>query len=81
MLFENHRAMSSSVSIALSKGRIFDETAPLLARAGVQPREIPQSRQLVIGTNLKDLRLISVRSSDHPPTAQHVPAATATRGH
>ena len=42
----------ASISIALSKGRIFDETAPLLARVGIRPKENPdRSRKLVIGTN------------------------------
>jgi len=63
--------MSSSISIALSKGRIFDETAPLLARAGLRPRENPESRKLVIGTNRKDVRLIIVRASDTPTYVQH----------
>lgn len=81
MLFENHRAMSSSVSIALSKGRIFDETAPLLARAGLQPREGPESRKLVIGTNRKDVRLIVVRASDTPTYVQHGAADLGIAGH
>ena len=81
MLFENHRAMSSSVSIALSKGRIFDETAPLLARAGLQPRESPESRKLVIGTNRKDVRLIIVRASDTPTYVQHGAADLGIAGH
>lgn len=41
------------LTIALSKGRIFDETLPLLAAAGIEPLENPESsRKLVIGTNL-----------------------------
>ena len=51
----------ASISIALSKGRIFDETAPLLARAGIQPRITPTSRKLVIATNRRDLRLLGAR--------------------
>jgi len=40
------------VAIALSKGRILDETLPLLARAGIVPAEDPEtSRKLVLGTN------------------------------
>ena len=62
----------ASISIALSKGRIFDETAPLLARAGIRPRENPEtSRKLVIGTNRRDLRLVVVRASDTPTYVQH----------
>jgi ATP phosphoribosyltransferase len=62
----------ASISIALSKGRIFDETAPLLARAGINPSESPDtSRKLIIGTNRRDLRLIVVRASDTPTYVQH----------
>ena len=62
----------ASISIALSKGRIFDETAPLLARVGIRPRSNPEtSRKLVIGTNQRDLQLIVVRASDTPTYVQH----------
>ena len=56
-----------TISIALSKGRIFDETVPLLARVGIRAKEDPErSRKLIIGTNRKDVRLIVVRASDTP---------------
>lgn len=62
----------ASISIALSKGRIYDETAPLLARAGIRPKEDPgNSRSLVISTNRRDVRLIVVRASDTPTYVQH----------
>jgi len=62
----------ASISIALSKGRIFDETAPLLARVGIRPRQNPEtSRKLVIGTNRADVRLIVVRASVTPTYVQH----------
>src|SRR5437588_11498939 len=62
----------TSISIALSKGRIFDETAPLLVRVGIRPKENPEtSRKLVIGTNRRDLRLVVVRASDTPTYVQH----------
>src|SRR5260221_14101229 len=58
----------ADISIALSKGRIFDETVPLLARAGIRPKGDPErSRKLILGTNRRDLRLIIVRASA-PPT-------------
>ena len=61
-----------AVSLALSKGRIFDETRPLLARVGIRAKEAPErSRKLVIGTNRRDLRLIIVRASDTPTYVQH----------
>ena len=56
-----------TISIALSKGRIFDETVPLLARVGIRAKEDPErSRKLIIGTNRADVRLIVVRASDTP---------------
>ena len=62
----------ASISIALSKGRIFDETAPLLARVGIRPKANPESsRKLVIDTNRRDLRLIVVRPTDTPTYVQH----------
>ena len=62
----------ASISIALSKGRIFDETAPLLARAGIRPKHDPEhSRKLILGTNRRDVRLIVVRASDTPTYVQH----------
>jgi ATP phosphoribosyltransferase len=62
----------ASISIALSKGRIFDETAPLLARVGIRPKSRPDtSRKLVIPTYRRDMRLIVVRASDTPTYVQH----------
>ena len=62
----------ASISIALSKGRIFEETAPLLARVGIRPSSNPEtSRKLVIGTQRRDMRLIVVRASDTPTYVQH----------
>jgi ATP phosphoribosyltransferase len=55
------------LTIALSKGRIFTETLPLLAAAGVRPSEDPEtSRKLIIGTNRPDISIIIVRASDVP---------------
>ena len=55
------------ISIALSKGRILEETAPLLARVGLRPTEDAEnSRKLIIGTQRRGVRLIVVRASDVP---------------
>jgi ATP phosphoribosyltransferase len=60
------------ITLALSKGRIFDETLPLLAQAGVRPLEDPEtSRKLIIGTSRDDVRLIIVRASDTPTYVQY----------
>jgi ATP phosphoribosyltransferase len=57
----------SQVTIALSKGRIFSETLPLLAAAAIYPEEDPESsRKLIIGTNRPDVRILIVRASDVP---------------
>ncbi|MEO1766655.1 ATP phosphoribosyltransferase [Thiobacter aerophilum] len=62
----------SGITIALSKGRIFEETTPLLKAAGLQPLEDPESsRKLIIGTNRPDVRLIIVRATDVPTYVQH----------
>ncbi len=62
----------SSITIALSKGRIFEETLPLLAAAGIEPAENPErSRKLIIGTNRPDVRLVIVRATDTPTYVQH----------
>jgi len=55
------------VTIALSKGRIFSETLPLLASAGISPDEDPEtSRRLILGTSRQDVSIIIVRASDVP---------------
>ena len=60
------------ITLALSKGRILDETLPLLAQAEVRPLEDPEtSRKLIIGTSRDDVRLIIVRASDTPTYVQH----------
>jgi len=60
------------ITLALSKGRIFEETLPLLAAAGITPSENPESsRKLIIGTNRDDVRLIIVRASDVPTYVQY----------
>lgn len=62
----------TQITLALSKGRIFEETLPLLAAAGIVPNENPESsRKLIIGTNRPDVRLIIVRASDVPTYVQH----------
>lgn len=62
----------NQITLALSKGRIFEETLPLLAAAGITPAESPESsRKLIIGTNRADVRLIIVRASDVPTYVQH----------
>jgi len=61
-----------SITLALPKGRIFDEVLPLLKAAGISVAEDPEkSRKLIIGTSQADLRLVLVRASDVPTYVQH----------
>ena len=60
------------ITLALSKGRIFDETLPLLKAAGIEVAEDPEkSRKLIIGTNRPDVRIVLVRATDVPTYVQH----------
>ncbi|MBM3373941.1 MAG: ATP phosphoribosyltransferase [Betaproteobacteria bacterium] len=59
------------ITIALSKGRIFDETLPLLKAAGIVVRENPKSsRMLIIETNRRNVRVLIVRATDVPTYVQ-----------
>jgi ATP phosphoribosyltransferase len=62
----------TGITLALSKGRIFEETLPLLAAAGIVPADDPErSRKLIIGTNRPDVRLVIVRATDTPTYVQY----------
>lgn len=69
------------ITIALSKGRIFEETVPLLRAAGITPLEDPESsRKLILSTNRVDVRLIIVRASDVPTYVQYGAADIGVAG-
>ena len=69
------------ITIALSKGRIFEETLPLLAAAGITALEDPEtSRKLILDTNRADVRLIIVRASDVPTYVQYGAADIGVAG-
>ncbi|MCP5271876.1 MAG: ATP phosphoribosyltransferase [Burkholderiaceae bacterium] len=60
------------ITLALSKGRIFDDTLPLLASAGIEVLDDPEkSRKLILATNRPDLRVVLVRASDVPTYVQY----------
>ncbi len=62
----------NGITLALSKGRIFEETLPLLAAAGIIPTDNPEtSRKLILGTNRPDVRLVIVRATDTPTYVQY----------
>ncbi|MEW5903725.1 MAG: ATP phosphoribosyltransferase [Pseudomonadota bacterium] len=70
-----------TITIALSKGRIFEETLPLLEAAGITPLEAPESsRKLILPTNRDDVRLIIVRASDVPTYVQYGAADLGVAG-
>ena len=63
--------MSDAIKLALSKGRILEESLPLLARAGIVPAEDPAtSRKLVLATSDPDLKLVVIRAADVPTYVQ-----------
>ena len=69
------------ITIALSKGRIFEETLPLLEVAGIRALEDPESsRKLILDTNRQDVRLIIVRASDVPTYVQYGAADLGVAG-
>ena len=60
------------ITLALSKGRIFDETMPLLKAAGIEVLEDPEkSRKLILPTNHANVRVVLVRASDVPTYVQY----------
>jgi ATP phosphoribosyltransferase len=60
------------ITLALSKGRIFEDSLPLLRAAGIEVLEDPEkSRKLIIGTSRPDVRVVLVRASDVPTYVQH----------
>ena len=73
--------LNGVTTIALSKGRIFDDTLPLLAAAGIVPLDDPEkSRKLIIATNRADVRLVIVRASDVPTYVQYGAADLGVAG-
>src|SRR5210317_469503 len=73
--------MSDQLTIALSKGRIFKETLPLLAHAGIEPIDDPEtSRKLILDTNHDDVKLVIIRASDVPTYVQYGAADLGVAG-
>ena len=60
------------ITLALSKGRIFEETVPLLRAAGIEVLEDPEkSRKLILATSLSEVRVLVVRATDVPTYVQY----------
>ncbi len=73
--------MTDTLTIALSKGRIFKETLPLLAHAGVEPVDDPEtSRKLILDTNLPHVKLVIIRASDVPTYVEYGAADLGVAG-
>lgn len=64
--------MSPTLTIALSKGRIFQDTLPLLRHAGIEAIDDPEtSRKLILDTNQPHIKLVIVRATDVPTYVQY----------
>jgi ATP phosphoribosyltransferase len=73
--------MTALLTIALSKGRIFQETLPLLAAAGIAPIDDPEtSRKLILDTNQPDVKLVIIRATDVPTYVQYGAADLGVAG-
>jgi len=74
-------AFDAPLTIALSKGRIFKETLPLLAHAGIRPLEDPEtSRKLILDTSQAQVKLVIIRASDVPTYVEYGAADLGVAG-
>jgi ATP phosphoribosyltransferase len=73
--------MNTPITIALSKGRIFRETLPLLAAAGIEPVDDPDtSRKLILDTSQDDVKLVIIRAADVPTYVEYGAADLGVAG-
>jgi ATP phosphoribosyltransferase len=73
--------MPQQLTIALAKGRILNDTLPLLARAGIEPVDnLSTSRKLVFSTNEERIKLVLIRSADVPTYVQYGAADLGVAG-
>lgn len=73
--------MNNTLTIALSKGRILEETLPLLARAGITLRDDPnKSRKLILDTADPTVKLVVIRAADVPTYVQYGAADLGVAG-
>ncbi len=72
---------TDGITIALSKGRIFEETMPLLKAAGIEAIDDPEtSRKLILDTNCDDVKLVIIRATDVPTYVQYGAADLGVTG-
>ncbi|MGA7978694.1 MAG: ATP phosphoribosyltransferase [Chromatiaceae bacterium] len=73
--------LNAPLTIALSKGRIFQQVLPLLAHAGIVPKDDPEtSRKLILATNNERVKLVVIRASDVPTYVQYGAADLGVAG-
>ncbi|MBK8453910.1 MAG: ATP phosphoribosyltransferase [Thiofilum sp.] len=73
--------MKDKLTIALSKGRIFKDTVPLLKVAGIEPLDDPEtSRKLILDTNHPDVKIVIIRATDVPTYVQYGAADMGVAG-
>jgi len=73
--------MKDTLTIALSKGRIFEETMPLLQKAGIKALDNPEtSRKLILDTNHENIKLVIIRATDVPVYVQYGAADLGVTG-
>jgi len=73
--------METTLTIALSKGRIFKEALPLLKHAGIEPLDDPEtSRKLILDTSRDDVKLVIIRTTDVPTYVQYGAADVGVAG-
>ncbi|HHJ12308.1 MAG TPA: ATP phosphoribosyltransferase, partial [Chromatiales bacterium] len=73
--------MTDTLTIALSKGRIYKETLPFLEEVGIVPADDPEkSRKLILDTNREDVKLVVIRAADVPTYVQYGAADVGVAG-
>ncbi|MFO7858883.1 MAG: ATP phosphoribosyltransferase [Ectothiorhodospiraceae bacterium] len=73
--------MTENLTIALSKGRILDDTLPLLAQAGIEPLDDPDSsRKLVLDSTAPGVRIVILRATDVPTYVEYGAADVGVAG-
>ncbi|MDX5409596.1 MAG: ATP phosphoribosyltransferase [Thauera sp.] len=73
--------MNDTLTIAVSKGRIFKDVLPLLARAGIELRDDPDtSRKLILDTNQDNVKIVLIRTTDVPTYVQYGAADLGVAG-
>ncbi len=73
--------MKNRLTIALSKGRIFKDTVPLLRAVGIEPLDDPEtSRKLILDTNHEHIKLVIIRATDVPTYVQYGAADLGVAG-